>query len=76
MALDLRLVLGNGKQNLRHSVADVILHDILDEKHGDEHTDSRIDKIKEVIELTIEPRSKAVMDIQDRQFEGHCRKTA
>ena len=76
MAFDLRLILGNGKQNLRHTVSDVVLHHILDEKHGYEHTYARIDKVKEVIQFSVKPRGQSVMDIKDRELEGNSCQTA
>ena len=55
MLLDLGIVLRNGHKHLRDSMADIVLHHILHEKHGYKHTYSRIYEEKEVISLVVKP---------------------
>ena len=58
----LGLILGNRLKHFCHSVADIVLDNVSDKQHRDEHTDARIYQEKEVIGLVIEPGGQRVMD--------------
>ena len=77
MLLDLGIVLGDCDKHLCDSMADIVPHHILHEKHGYEHTYSRINKEEEVISLMVKPRRQAMMNKLNRKFQQNsCQSTA
>jgi len=59
---DLGFVLGNRLEYLGDTMSDIVLYDISDEKHGKQHSYSRIDKIQHIICPPVRQGNQMMMD--------------
>ena len=74
---DFRFILRDGEQYLRDSMPDIVADYILDKEEGDEHADSRIDEIEEIILISpAEPRCQCAVNMLDAEFQHDRRQPA
>ena len=75
MPFDTALTTGDGVQNLRHSVTDVILYHITDEQTRQEDADHRIDQVQQVTARDIEVPCQELFYPLDQHFqEAGCQR--
>ena len=62
MRLDLGFVLGYCLKHLCHSMSDIILDDIFDKKHCQQHSDARIYQMEKIVCSPIRKGNQVLMD--------------
>ena len=76
MRPDLGFVLGYGHKDLRDAVPDIVPDYVPYKQHGQQHADTRIYQIQEVVVESVEPRCQEMMDMLYGEFQHHGCKSA
>jgi len=71
MGFDTALTLGNGIQDFRHPVADVVPHDILDEQTGKQDTNHRIEQVEVVSPVLVKVSGQHMLDMMNDPFQDN-----
>lgn len=76
MGSDPGLVLGYGHQHLGHSMTDIVLNHKTQYEKRQEHSDSRINQVQEIVPGTVKPAGQATMNGPDESFKQYSGQTA
>ena len=73
MGTDVALLAGNGKQNLGHSVADIITHHITHKEHGEPDAHYRVNEVKPVGPRHHELVGEQFLNLPNKPLQQHAR---